>query len=227
MNGADVFYIIRKGTSGGTADDLDGESTARITPEFSQCRFVVENGSTALWQLNYGTDAASDTVVRPRDYNATTNAKVWKRVSLSGGDSGVIKTKTVTLTNAQILALPSTAIEIIPSPGANKILVPSLVTISWKYISGYTNLDNANVAIQWGAVPGGTASIIILQSAWGILFGDNLDDIISYPSDQNAIYQSQSNNPISVTAANGAGNFTGGNPVNIMKVTVLYTSVDL
>lgn len=87
MEGADVFFIIRSSLVGGTPDSLDGESTVRVTPEFSQIRFVVADGTTTIWQLNYGTDAENipGGVVRPDDYNALTNAKVWKRLTPSGG----------------------------------------------------------------------------------------------------------------------------------------------
>jgi len=42
-------------------------------------RFVDEAGSLRIWRLNAGTDATADGVQQPADFNAGTNAKVWKR----------------------------------------------------------------------------------------------------------------------------------------------------
>ena len=65
------------GLTGGGATKLDGYSTTGVTVDLV---VVLIDGSTRrFYQLVSGTDAeSSPNVIRPDDYNAGTNAKVWK-----------------------------------------------------------------------------------------------------------------------------------------------------
>jgi hypothetical protein len=69
-------------TTGGSPKSLDWEQTVNLATDGSNLRWVnnVTTGAASLWSLAAGTTAASSSVVRPLDYNASTNAKVWKRV---------------------------------------------------------------------------------------------------------------------------------------------------
>jgi hypothetical protein len=44
---------------------------------------IVLSGALTWWQLQNGTDAedVSGGIVRPNDYDGTTNAQIWKRVA--------------------------------------------------------------------------------------------------------------------------------------------------
>lgn len=74
-------YLITA-TTGGTSTDLDGIATAAsATPLFTMVMLAFGSPPLPqLWQLLAGTDAASADVVRPTDYNASTNAVVWKKL---------------------------------------------------------------------------------------------------------------------------------------------------
>lgn len=66
--------------TGGLATTLDGIATVRRS--VGLCVWTDLSGSVALWRLVAGTDASNPGggIVRPADYNASTNAKVWKEV---------------------------------------------------------------------------------------------------------------------------------------------------
>jgi len=75
-------YSTLTGLTGGGATNLDGVVTAGgavATGQIAAITRVVGGGiSTRFWQLVDGTDAESTHVVRPDDYNASTNPRVWK-----------------------------------------------------------------------------------------------------------------------------------------------------
>lgn len=68
------------GLTGGGATNLDGLAT--VTGDFSvvgSVVLIVLGGALNAYQLVTGTDAeASPSVIRPDDFNISTNAKVWK-----------------------------------------------------------------------------------------------------------------------------------------------------
>lgn len=78
--------------TGGSSVTLDGQPTANgVQPTYSLVALTYGSPRvTYLWQLLPGTDAPSDTVVRPTDYNASTNAQFWKLVlsGLSSSNNG-------------------------------------------------------------------------------------------------------------------------------------------
>ena len=81
------LYAIT-GLTGGGATNLDGLVTADVLPGFQVQIFVPVSGlnQLAVFRLFSGTDAtntdptAGPLIVRPVDYDAGTNAKVWKRL---------------------------------------------------------------------------------------------------------------------------------------------------
>lgn len=66
------------GLTGGGANNLDGVVTVGVAPPV--VRAVVRSNRVEIWRLRAGTDAenTSGGIVRPDDYNAGTNAKVWE-----------------------------------------------------------------------------------------------------------------------------------------------------
>ena len=67
------------GLTGGGGTKLDGLITANGTYPTGICVFIVIGGIPQIWQLTSGTTAenANGGVVRPDDYAASTNEKVW------------------------------------------------------------------------------------------------------------------------------------------------------
>ena len=67
------------GLTGGTATDLDGVATASLA--VGLIRMTLVSGELGFYELQAGTDAeSSPDVIRPDDYAASANEKIWKRV---------------------------------------------------------------------------------------------------------------------------------------------------
>jgi hypothetical protein len=91
--GPKSLEVIYTRTTGGTVTDLDSEPTWPSPTDGTVARFVIEGETTAtLWELVASThiDDPTNGWKRPLDYEATQNAKVWKRVGVfsSGGGGG-------------------------------------------------------------------------------------------------------------------------------------------
>jgi len=124
------------------------------------------------------------------------------------------------LTNAEVKALPTTAIEIIPAPGAGKIIVPMDVFIHGKTSVAYTNMDEI---ISFGLIRGATGSQ---------LFGvDQIDLLLGQSSNYNGtmipreVYDLDSdtiNKALNLKVSNDLGDLTGGDVTNKFMINVLY-----
>lgn len=69
--------------TGGTSTSLDGVETADDATATGHVIITAILGDLATWQLQAGTAAENPTggIVRPDDYHATTNARVWVRIA--------------------------------------------------------------------------------------------------------------------------------------------------
>lgn len=76
-----LSHAYYTGYTGGGSTNLDGEATVNLT--VNTCfRWVVVSTSLSIWQLITGTGLTNVAggVIRPTDYNASTNTKTWIRV---------------------------------------------------------------------------------------------------------------------------------------------------
>lgn len=164
---------------------------------------------------------------------------------LQPGGTDVLS-KTVVLTDAQIKALPSTSIEVVPAPGVGFYTVPIFCVIELKQQQFYTNVtDNSqaqgasDIVVTWGdnwvnafrAVPMRFFSaffngnrVAFCDAFMGVsdptVVADQLwAHVMSFPF--NGAGDRVENNALKVSADN-TGNFTGGDPANTMAVTVWY-----
>lgn len=180
--------------------------------------------------------------------HSTTNWRVTAGFgSVSGGSSTAPLKATVTLTDTQIKALPSTAVNLIAAPGAGKIIVPVSATVVTDFSSGnYTNVStgdgwmfishNTNHIWAYFAVNDTMVGIDDLD-AWAttaklyteLVPWQRTDNVNAwymlgkwYVQDANLV-----NAPLTIKADNqGTGNFTGGHANNIMRFVIYYTIED-
>jgi len=144
---------------------------------------------------------------------------------LGGGSSYL--SATVTLTDAQIKALPSGNVEIIAAPGTGKYLYVNQVAFALNIVGAYTNVT-INIPPQlWYK----TSEVGIVDSTlddFAFTTPDKYGTLLNtYPQGYFASADIE-NRAIELNISNtGAGNFTGGNAANTLKVTVYYVVVDL
>lgn len=166
---------------------------------------------------------------------------------LTIGETDVFS-KTVVLTDAQIKALPSTSIVVVPAPGAGFYTVPihCVIELNAPNNQHYTNVTDetlaqgaSDIVVTWGdnwvnafrAVPmnyfGGFFSgkrVAFCSPFTGVSVPTVAEDqlwafVMGYTfNGQDRV----ENNALKVSADNSGGNFTGGDPVNTMAVTVWY-----
>jgi hypothetical protein len=156
------------------------------------------------------------------------------------GASSLVQTATVTLTDAQIKALPTTPIQLVPGRGASALL-PISGCFRCAFAGGYTNLNavasllvswNANVGsvnTTFGRVAESNGSILSATTAGFFPFAlGTANDGNGFnwpPGDGLATFDGTA----LVVAADNAtsGDFTGGAAANTLTVTVYYTVVNV
>lgn len=150
------------------------------------------------------------------------------------------------ITNAQMLLLNGTAVEVAPAPGANKIIMPTAVLFWFDWTADYGNINAASVLdVEWGdsgvqpltrldqlfatqvsvLLASGGDTIARLQPLQGVNVVDTPDDIIGWVNDDGEL-ASIINVGLKLFAFN-SGNFNGGNAANILRVITDYTIQDL
>lgn len=154
--------------------------------------------------------------------------------------SPITKTAIITLTDAQIKALPTNGIEIVPAPGENKILLLLGGYFVLRSFGSYTNIANASWTFGFNnnkfwsgttlvqTILGGNSNIYIAQISGPALqtgTGDFSGEVVVSGGVTN---QTDANTPLILRDTyDGVSDYTGGNAGNTLKVTVYYIIVDL
>lgn len=147
-------------------------------------------------------------------------------------ESSLIGVATVELTDAQIKDLPTTAIQIVAAPGSDKyihVIAASMVCDTSN--GGYGNIDpdcvlsfqTSDGEVFCQQIQGSNLTTFLTDNSKRLmLLGTVLDNIYS------AFLSSFENSPLLIKIYNAvAGNLTDGNALNIMRLKVYYTVVDL
>lgn len=143
---------------------------------------------------------------------------------------------TFSLTNAQIKALPTTYIEVVPAPGASKFLVFHRAAFFVDASAGaYTNVDVGSVkglAIVYGDWITDCSTVYPWEGSGGV--GAQLEPFsktVNQPYDGEQFYPTSGmnvagNTALKFAAWNDPGDYTGGNAANTLKGQVIYSIFD-
>lgn len=152
---------------------------------------------------------------------------------------GTLLTATKALTNAQVLALPTTSQEIIAAPAAGELIFPILALLHLDWTADYTNIAaSCAIDMEWGASAASPLSVFDNQgnSSLDVLLGDGGDTLgflipasFNQGNAENGVVIDASQVAAAVGANLGlfafnaaAGDFTGGDAANVLNVTVFY-----
>lgn len=155
-----------------------------------------------------------------------------------GGSPSSILVATKTLTNAQILTLPSTPVELVAAPGTGKALIFFGAFFETTYATDYSNVhaDSRGVIANanWGRDHSTlikTNGLFTVTSGIGFLppvaIQDTLAGWESYLLGINGMGSKTDTGFFLHVDNAGNGDFTGGNAANTLEITIFYYIVDL
>lgn len=165
--------------------------------------------------------------------------------AISGGSGGLLTLATITLSDADIIALPTTPLEIVAAPGAGKILIPFLALMSSAIVGAYTNIDASCFLGVWhGSGDWQFLCVAVEQDSLGLVTHilAHTQNLVCPPLSRVTLTGSSiqdasastlgtpipSTDGLTLAAFNGgSGNFTGGDAGNSLKVYVWYATLTL
>ena len=166
--------------------------------------------------------------------------------ALVSGVTDAMLQRTVTLTDADIKALPTAPFTLVPAPGTGKAIVPLAASIIADHTHGIYGLANTDTYLYVGYSSNGEQPLVSLTYLPSPAFHalDNLLANTNAATIMGPNYKADSNGDMSALSMNAGGldlptasltlnvygqssDFTGGGAGNSWKVTVFYCVVDL
>lgn len=144
-------------------------------------------------------------------------------------DISHVRRSVTVIADANIKALPTTTIVVVPAQGADRVIIPLFATLSLDWVADYTNINiGSSLSIvypDYGAalqgLEGGTPAALFAG-------GEDALAIFSLTEAQAAIRSAFANIPLELELDNAAaGDLTGGDAGNVLTVTVYYITVQL
>ncbi len=163
-------------------------------------------------------------------------------LNTGGGGGSFLHQATVTLTNAQIKALPLTGVDIIPAQGSGTVVICGAYVggglsgaMFMHWVADYTNVD---ASIAWQFYVGNFNNILASYDAgdffvWGaaspfFLLGPQSDPDTSYPIPVINSISDFDNKAVTLKVLNASlGALTGGNASNTLTVSLPYMILNL
>lgn len=134
-----------------------------------------------------------------------------------------IVSKSVDLSNSQVLALNTTAIPILPAPGAGKYYEVVQWCAAFNYTAAYSSISGNNLQLYYGTRTGGSAAATAI-TALGFLDA-SADKIICSAGIPNNTNPPTTNSAVVLANTTGLA-AAGGDALNTLRVTVWFRTND-
>lgn len=141
---------------------------------------------------------------------------------------------TVELDNAEILTLPTTPVQIVAAPGADKVIVPLFGLMRVNIVGAYVGAGAAALRLMYGASGLASSLLAINLGSTGDLIGSFVSlarfDAEYDPEISSVIVSANDRVNKSLAVKDdwtGGSDYTGGNAANTMTVTVCYIVLDV
>lgn len=164
--------------------------------------------------------ASAVTSAKINDLAVTTAKIADNAVTVAKLPADTIQTTTISLTNAEMLALRATPKSLVAAPGAGKVLQFLGAVVYQLNVGGYTETAD-NLAIKYTNTAGASASTDIETT--GFVDQTSAQYRCVTPINNAAAVA----NAALVLAQTGDGEFGGGNAGNVTKVMISYRVVTL
>ena len=147
---------------------------------------------------------------------------------------------TALLDDAEIKALPTTAIEIVAAPGAGKVIYPLFVTLKATLTAAYTGIDTEGSYLLTSVGESGWLEYAQNVGAIDSVLGDTAvssGPVLAFMRQSDRVQAADTsllwfvaaavtNQPLTLSMFN-SGNLTGGNAANSLALTTLYHVFDV
>jgi len=176
-------------------------------------------------------DGADNTKIQPSDWNAEHTIT---------DDYALLRVATKTLTNDEVISLPTTSVEILAAPGANKIIIPIMTVLHANWVADYGGIDaGAIICIRLANVDVMQLTETIASSVSSLLTGGGPDGVSAmlgplYKVASSTVYgisgmydSDIANKALNIVISGNALDLTGGDAGNTLKVIVYYMVMDV
>ncbi len=198
--------------------------------------FDVYDQAYVVKAANIGTVTVGGVTLTTAADFGTEIVNVFTGLASSPGGSSILSAS-VTLTDAQIKALPTLGFEILAAQGSGKMAQIVALNLSFRWTADYT-IDGDEILQCYYNNSGAEASNSLSDSSGQVtdLFGNGSSSVAVLSGYQLAggafmgVVKPRvdyNNDPIYLYIVRGGGVFTGGDAANTLKVTVYYVVVDL
>jgi hypothetical protein len=147
--------------------------------------------------------------------------------------------KKVILTDDEIKALPTTAVELVPAPGAGKAIICPMIynagvcMFITNLAVGYSNItfgsqiqfaigDGSAIDSQFGGGSNFETLLAAGNKMWAIA-----SDYFQVSGQSSSVSELENKALNLAITQNTDGNFTGGDPANTIEITISYSIIDI
>lgn len=179
------------------------------------------NGTSGTGVGRCGPGSVYADVTNKTIYN-NTNTMASPTWELTGGNQ-VVRYASVTLTNAQVLALNTTPITLVSAPGTGLVVEIIGAVLSLNYTATYSN--GSDLMLYYGSRTTGNAASAAITAA-SFLTSVTANTVVRVSGTPSNTLMPTTSTAVAVQQVDGTA-FTGGNTANTLKIQAMYRTLNI